>query len=93
MTTWEQRGPLDWQQIKTLPKAAPQFVAGRIMALRAFLDDEPDAYDMLDASGATRPAEWRTSTNETRPCPCPYCQNRPVRWAGNLIDLNTIGGR
>ena len=88
--TWQQDGPLSWTDIKQLPRARPQFVAQRIQALRAFLNDQPDAYQLLDESGAQRPHTMQFAGGAEGPCTCPYCENRPVEWAGNAITPATF---
>jgi hypothetical protein len=66
-----------------------QWVTQRAQALIAWLNGEPDADAWLEATGLTRDHQIQISAGEWTPCPCPFCQRRPIEHRGDLAKLLT----
>ena len=63
----------------------PEWVANRVAALHAWINEESDANDWLAATGLDRPYNRPESSGQWITCPCPYCGERPLVRKGDLV--------
>lgn len=67
-----------------MPYPNGEWVANRVAALHAWINEAPDANAWLQATGLDK-NHLRRESDQMIPCNCPYCQNRKLERKGDLV--------
>ena len=81
------------ETFRTAKRTPPGFVANRVEALHAYLRNEPDSHQWLEATGLTRPFTREAETGTWGPCNCPFCEGRDIDHPTDATDIGLSTAR